>query len=214
LRNPATATALGALLLCGAVAFGTEPAGKTAAKPSPTSAIDWFFNPPGWLTWLSLAGGLGAFGWRLVEFFVARVDRSSDRLIATNAFWYEKVVVPHILEPMLDFVTRQKDQLVAVKLPVAGGGDPFKGFLTEYHAEYARLVARIALLQVVSHDTYTKVAEILDELDDEVTLHCYRHSAGQSQRNHLDIAVVFSDALKACVREFKELHSSYYKLER
>lgn len=180
---------------------------ETTAPPTKPahSRFDWFLDPPGWLTW----GGLGAFVWKLYEFFVKRRDRTSDQQLATDAFWFETVVVPQILEPLLDFITAHKDRLASVK-PGAGAANPYEEYMHGYQSDYAKLIARIGLLQIVSQSTYEKVATTLDELEGAVIEHCYMQISGNRPRKPRDIATVFSDTLRQCVGKFKELHTSYY----
>jgi hypothetical protein len=196
----------------------TAPIQATIQTPKTAdSSSNWFLKPPGWLTWVSLAGGLGAFLWRLWEYFVSRGDRETDRQTNAEAFWYETVVVPRILEPLLDFVTRQSDRLAAIPAPnpIGGGPDLFQPYFQSYQTEYAQLGARLRLLRVISQDVYDRVMARLDDLEDLVSLHCYSASAtlrgpGVTHGHRKYIVEDFSDAMNYCVRDFKNLHASLY----
>jgi hypothetical protein len=196
---------LGGSAVCESIA-STVVAATPAAKTS--SFLDWFNHPPGWITWLSLIGGLTAFLWKLWEYFVSRVDRSKDQRIACDAFWYESIVVPRIVEPLIDFLAQQQEALrILSGTPTA---DAFTKYKNEYQAKYNDLAARMSLLQVISNTTHSAIMQHLDKLEDEITVHCYESghvsNAKPSRRKSPDMNGRFSDAMNFCITKLKDLH--------
>jgi len=196
------------LLLSSSALCESIAATAVATAPDVKASQDWFSHPPGWITWLSLVGGLGAFLWKLYEFVVSRVDREKDQRIACDAFWYESIVVPRIVEPLIDFLARQQEELRV--LHGAASADAFTKYQNEYQEKYNDLAARMSLLQVISNPTHTAIMEHLNELEDAITVHCYDSSrtgdAKPNRRKSPDMNGRFSDAMNFCITKLKELH--------
>jgi hypothetical protein len=212
LRKPARLCA-GLLLIllshsanCGSIAASTDSAPSPGTKTS--SLEEWFSDPPGWVTWLSLAGGLTAFIWKLYEFIVSRVDREKDQRIACDAFWYESIVVPRIVEPLIDFLGQRQEALRI--LHGTAPADAFTKYKNEYQEKYNDLAARMSLLQVISNSTHSAIMERLNELEDAITVHCYDSSqtgdAKPTRRKSPDMNGRFSDAMNFCITKLKDLH--------
>jgi hypothetical protein len=182
----------------------STPAEATKAS----SSQEWLSHPPGWVTWLSLAGGLTAFTWKLYEFVVSRVDREKDQRIACDAFWYESIVVPRIVEPLIDFLGQQQEALRTI--PLTSSGDAFTIYKNEYQAKYNDLAVRMSLLQVISNATHGAIMQHLDKLEDDITVHCYESGhvsdTRSSRRRSPDLNSRFSDAMSFCVTKLKDLH--------
>jgi hypothetical protein len=206
------------LVLLVSVATGptvpSAPIPAAVSKAARQTLPDWIGHPPSWVTWLSLFGGLGAFGWKLWEFSVERGDRTADKIAAIEGFWYQSIIVPRILQQILEFVDQQQPQYEAINGTAVGPGKPdlYKEFLDQFSAKLDHLRGQMRLLQVISVESYATLLERLDRLEDEIALQCYRHSssreskrsgADQNQRQSL-----FLDAQNDCIRELKELHST------
>ena len=209
MRRPARLCA-GFLLILLSQSGNGEPITASAASPEPkaSSSQNWFNHPPAGITWLSLAGGLGAFIWKLWEFSVGRRDRGKDQRIACEAFWYESIVVPRIVEPLIEFLGRQQEALRMLQgsaLP-----DAFTKYQDEYQAKYNDLAARMSLLQVISSSIHGEIMEHLDGLEDAIALHCHDSShvgeSKPSRRKSPDINGRFTDAMNFCVTKLKDLH--------
>lgn len=208
MRNPSHFYA--ALLLTFVCRDGICDTAASAATSSIPNSYDWLAHPPAWITWLSLAGGVSAFVWRLWEFGVSRFDRGNDQRIACDAFWYESIIVPRIVEPLLDFLTQQHDKLQLLANGSSTGVDPFTSFNREFQDAYSHIATRIRILQVISQSTHSEIMKRLDELEDAVTVHCFDASsenrAKVNRRTSPDLSSHFSDTLSYCIKKFKDLH--------
>jgi len=197
--------------VCGDVVNPKLGATTTAAQTIPTGTSDWLSHPPAWVTWLSLIGGVGAFAWKLYEFLVARSDRDADQHIATEAFWYESIVVPRIVEPLLDFLIDQNEKQSALPVASTSARAKFDTFNVEFQEGYNRLAAKIRVLQVISAPVHSEIMKRLDTLEDAVALYCYKagHDAASgspSRRESVSLNAHFSDTLAECITKFKDLH--------
>lgn len=196
--------------ICGEAVNPKSGASIISPPPISTDAYDWLKHPPAWVTWLSLFGGVGTFGWKLYEFMVSRADRGTDQRIACDAFWYESIVVPRIVEPLLDFLTSQNEKLNSLAASSASAKAEFEAFNQEFQAGYGRLAARIRVLQVISVAVHGEIMERLDGLEDAVTVYCYEAGQGNasksSRRGSVNLTAHFSGALGDCLTKFKDLH--------
>jgi hypothetical protein len=197
----------------------TTGANATSNKQvTPTLPYDWFFNSPDWLTWLSLAGAVGAFGWRLVEFGTSRRDRTTDLQIATEAYWYDAIVIDQVLKPLLAFIETQSTAVAAIPAAVTvgpGNSDPYLAYQTKYQKDYNTLAARLLLLRVVSVSAHADLMTRLDELEDTVATICDEgsaraHGALSSRKRSRPLPEELSDGLIACVGILIALHASMH----
>lgn len=203
----AFAAAVATCLAIGATATGGEEQQSQSFWPS------WVEQPPSWVTWLSLIGGVGAFVWQLCEFIVSRGDRSSDRKAAVETFWYQSIVVPRISEPLFNFLVSSASELntLAKKKYAKGEIDPFKPYLEEFQKSYSGVGAQLLLLRVFDAATYEKLMETLDALDGAISLLCFRATAairgeGSDVPRGLDGATAFGTAQSSCLQLLKGLH--------
>lgn len=173
----------------------------------------WITNPSYVVTWVSFFGAIGALGWKCWEFKVARRDRSTDKLLAVEAFWYQSIVVPQVLEPLLKFVTRNTQKYLAIDINSFGQRDPYRAYQDRYQIEYSLLGAHLRILQVISPKTYELLMARLDDLEDKISLICFRKSQHICESNNGgrevigDPAAEFANAQNDCVLMLKKLHT-------
>jgi hypothetical protein len=213
------------LMLSSSAAFAQQqPANAGNATPQTAtssgrgrskSTFEWISNPPAWVTWLSLGGGLSAFLWHLYEYVTDRRDRDADLRRETDAYWYDAIVIEQILGPLLEFLQTQSvkfDSIGRSSAPAAGPGDPFRQYLDAYQERYAALACKIRLLQVVSKVVYEDLMKRLDDLEDSIAIICYENSraiegAQLTRGRSRTISDTLSDAQVDCVSLLRELHA-------
>lgn len=173
----------------------------------------WVIDPPTWVTWVSLFGGSAAFVWNCFEHFVARKDRRADRKVAVETFWFESVIVPRAIEPLLTFFDQQSNAFVALSPDRVGSGtrDHFRSYLLTCQKQYASLVPQLRLLRVLDVKVHGEISKILDELDDKISLTCFRASEalkkGKSAAGEIATGSGhFSEVQSQCVEKLKNLH--------
>jgi hypothetical protein len=198
------------LLLTFVYRDGICDSAASAASLSISNSYDWFVHPPAWITWLSLVGGVSAFVWRLWEFEVSRFDRGNDQRIACDAFWYESIIVPRIVEPLLDFLSQQHEKQQLLANDSSTDVNRFTNFNRQFQEAYSQIASRIRVLQVISQSTHSEIMKRLDELEDAVTVHCFDASSANcakiNRRTSPDLSSHFSDTLSYCIKQFKDLH--------
>ena len=181
------------------------------AQRGPPVDSSWLSNPPGWITWLSLAGGMGAFIWRLIEWRTARRDRSHDLRVEADSFWYNAIVLDQILRPLITFLQTHNAALTAAAINAKIGKDPLTPCLTAFQKESDELFSRISLLQVLSDTSHKKLLATLEKLDDSLTSTCYHatqelKNGKPAARYARKLTELFLLAQTESVRELRDLH--------
>jgi len=133
--------------------------------------------------WITVFVAFFTFIWRIYAFIVGRRDRSYERNISIeDEYWYRGVILPTCLEPLLLFVLDQSDKLQHLNNRFSVGsdskGDEYKSYLEQFQKEKRSLVNRSIVLEVISSDVYSSVAQLFDDLEDAVTEHCAISSLG------------------------------------
>jgi len=148
------------------------------------SFLDWIGHAPAWLT--QFGSALGAAG-GVYAWIVSRRDKSLEQQRALDNDWFRVLIFEQALPPTLLFLTQQRASFAAI------AGDPARRHvpaqydvaLQAFKQSMVVLQRTVLVVQVLSPETYEDAVEILDEMDDAVTVHCAANS-GFSVEGHAD----------------------------
>jgi hypothetical protein len=173
----------------------------------------WLTSPPAWVTWLSFLGGLGAFSWQLYEHLVARKDRRTDRKAAVEAFWYESIVVPRVVEPLLSFLSTHNSAIQSLNgaQQLAGGAKKANTLLADFQKAYADLIPQLQFLRSIDEGACNDLTTLLDTLDDKITLSCFRMTEaikkGERIEGECESALShFAEIQRQSIEKLRHLH--------
>ena len=192
-------------------AQGLSTPGKAPAAPNISDAKLWLTPPPPIIGWLSFLGGIGLFFWNVHEYRTRQKQRKSDVASDIEGWWFETVLAPRTLDPLLicfaEYVSTVPFTSNGATPPAAN----VNAFLDQFLTDLAALGRELALLALVSRKTYSEVMAELDELEDQLTIYCYRLNkpvvAGiQSTERLLNAGARVAESRETCVALIKKMH--------
>ena len=128
-------------------------------------------NPPP--PWLGYVTALIAFGVLVIHIAKFISERSSDRKKRlddiNDSFWFRSVVVPAVIEPLIQFITGQAEKLQKIN---AGKKEDFAEYLKDYQKAKESISSRLLLLNLVNKQMYSDAVNEFDDIEDDVTLLC------------------------------------------
>ena len=171
--------------IVGAAALGILASWNALAQQATTSAaaesISWMaavtpYAPHIAVT--SLVVALGTLGWRVVEFFVGRRDRTKDFIGGIrDGFWFQEVVFPACIKPIIDATLginvslHKLDEEIAIAAAGKTEDQIRQDWLQTFQREHRAQTVRCLMLDVVWAGAYQDAATFLDEIDDLITQH-------------------------------------------
>jgi hypothetical protein len=203
----------------------TDKAGTNLATLLPASGVNpvdqsnvlWGFlpnPPPAWLGYVTALIACGVlFSHIYKHVYDYRSERKKRRDDINDAFWFRTVIIPAVIEPLIEFFTAQTDALKKIH---KGSKDDFIKYLAEYQQEGERIAARLFLLDMVDHKMYEQAKIRLEEIDDDVASLCAFKAADFNEAEHKiakhtevnALIVRMCAGLNSMLKELKAQHHS------
>lgn len=131
--------------------------------------------------------------WKVFEFIVNRFDKAlSKRSEKTHKLWFDNVLIPYCINPLLNFIEVQAKNLSSMH----SRGAPSNASLNNYRKMFSigkNKIIRNFLL--VDGAIYKNITEKIDEIEDVVTKHCAANALGgglfQEYKNYESVSPEF-----------------------
>ena len=112
-------------------------------------------------------------------FCYQRYEASKLRRIALkDDFWFRTIVLPTLLEPLQKFSTEQSQKLRELKMADSADGDDYDNYLADFEISISAIIDRCHVVQSHSVSLYNELIEQFEQLEDRVTLYCYKKGTG------------------------------------
>ena len=120
--------------------------------------------------------------WTFYIYNVQRENRGIDRLNQIRGDFVSKsIILPVCIEPLKEFILEQSEKLKKLhsgETPIGHGlaEKKYNEYLREFKQNKEILINKFLVIGSFCHKTYIEISNILDEIDDYVTEHCYLQS--------------------------------------
>ena len=129
--------------------------------------------PPKVLVYLTLTLTVGHLLWRFVVFAVDRWDRRRDSAKKIrHDYWIDKLILPVCVDPLLKFSIEQSSKIERLSNDGGANEDDFSNFLNQFKTEKESVSGKFILLANIDISAHDSIQEMLDTLEDEISLYC------------------------------------------
>lgn len=192
---------------------------KANVKYYSLSNLD-FINeqPPAGLVWFTVFIAATTLIWGVFSYIFDKLhERRLRRQRRIDEYWFRTVVMPMCIQPLENFLTAQAENFKhknTSTIPNSTAISPRKYslLLREFKDGKEKIKDRFLLTQVFNEQLYIIVANKLDQLEDEVALHCAYNELGKEsnvQENVGDPSYIHSyiyTSLRDIFNQFIKLH--------
>ena len=149
----------------------------------------WKRQPPPGFVYFTFFLAIVTLITNFLGFIVKRIDRVVDRIyLIKQEYWTKTILVPVCLEPLRDFVITSSKELSDLEKTKADCLVPLKrmayeNFMDKFKLDKDSLLNGFMVIHTFSPSIYKTIADLIDELEDDVIAHCYANSEDVDDEN-------------------------------